>query len=373
MWIPILAAALAGLAVAWPTTTTTTPTTTALNFQPSGGLGTNSTPPFYHPLSDFDFQSLNLALNQQLLELDLFHFGLAKFTVQDFQDVQIFEADRFLIQFLADQKVSHATLLSNMIGEQAANQCTYQFPFQAVREFINFSQQIAAIGESGILGFIEHLNSRAAAQLLAQTLTASSREQMIFRQYEGLFPVPVDFQTAITQSMMWTMLAPFIISCPAGNPVIEFQNFPGLNVVNNPDPTPFINTSTPDNNTDPAITHNRSIPLSFPGRQVNLTWELPGQAIGPNSSFVTNTTAGAPQFVAWISQLNTTYTVLDNIVNQTGTTIQPNGTVFGNGSSAVVNATMFIAITDEDIFVTPFNISMINAHIVAGPAVYQAG
>jgi hypothetical protein len=175
--------------------------------------------------------------------------------------------------------------------------------------------QIAAIGESGILGFIEHLNSRAAAQLLAQTLTASSREQMIFRQYEGLFPVPVDFQTAITQSMMWTMLAPFIISCPAGNPVIEFQNFPGLNVVvrfffvpsppllsihpsltqNNPDPTPFINTSTPDNNTDPAITHNRSIPLSFPGRQVNLTWELPGQAIGPNSSFVTNTTAGAPQ------------------------------------------------------------------------------
>ena len=91
--------------------------------------------------------------------------------------------------------------------------------------------QIAAIGESGILGFIEHLDSRAAAQLLAQTLTASSREQMIFRQYEGLFPVPVDFQTAITQSMMWTMLAPFTLSCPAGNPVIEFQNFPGLNVV----------------------------------------------------------------------------------------------------------------------------------------------
>ena len=54
-----LAAALAGLAVAWPTATTTpTTTTTALNFQPSGGLGTNSTPPFYHPLSDFDFQSL---------------------------------------------------------------------------------------------------------------------------------------------------------------------------------------------------------------------------------------------------------------------------------------------------------------------------
>ena len=180
--------------------------------------------------------------------------------------------------------------------------------------------QIAAIGESSILGFIEHLDSRAVAQLLAQTLTASSHEQMIFCQYEGLFPVSVNFQMVITQSMMWTMLALLILSCPAGNPVIEFQNFPALNVVvrffclstfrlsshllpcyspsfiqNNPDPTPFINTSTPDNNTNPAITHNSSVPLSFPGRQVNLTWELPGQVIGPNSSFVTNTTAGAPQ------------------------------------------------------------------------------
>ena len=27
-------------------------------YVPEGGLGTNSTPPYYHPLSDFDFQSI---------------------------------------------------------------------------------------------------------------------------------------------------------------------------------------------------------------------------------------------------------------------------------------------------------------------------
>lgn len=31
-----------------------------------------------HTVSNFDFQSLNLALNQELIELDLFHNGLAK-------------------------------------------------------------------------------------------------------------------------------------------------------------------------------------------------------------------------------------------------------------------------------------------------------
>ncbi len=34
---------------------------------------------------------------------------------------------------------------------------------------------------------------------------------------------------------------------------------------------------------------------------------------------------------------------------------------------------MFVAITDSDLFLTPFNLSMINPHVVAGPALYQAG
>lgn len=38
-----------------------------------------------------------------------------------------------------------------------------------------------------------------------------------------------------------------------------------------------------------------------------------------------------------------------------------------------INGTMFVAITDANITFTPFNLSMINPHVVAGPALYQAG
>jgi hypothetical protein len=38
-----------------------------------------------------------------------------------------------------------------------------------------------------------------------------------------------------------------------------------------------------------------------------------------------------------------------------------------------VNGTMFIAITDMNLTVTPSNLSMINPHVYAGPALYQAG
>ena len=64
---------------------------------------------------------------------------------------------------------------------------------------------------------------------------------------------------------------------------------------NNPDATGFYNTNIIGNDTTPAITRNRSVPLSFPGREVYLSWENPGIQVGYNNSFTTNTTAGPGQ------------------------------------------------------------------------------
>jgi len=340
---------------------------------PPGGLGIGDRSPQYVPMSDFDWQSLNLALNQEYIELDLFNYALARFSVQDFENVGLDAEDRFLIEFMAQQEIGHAIMLINMLGPFAAKPCTYRYPFNTVREFIDFCQKVTRWGESSVFGFIEHLNSRPAAQLLLQAISTESRQQMSFRQFEGLFPFPVWFETGITQSMHWTLLAPYVVTCPAENPRIAWQNFPALNITNNPDATPYYNTSIPGNDTTPAITHNRSEPLSFPGRRVEFSWELPGRAVGYNDSYRTMTNASEPRFVAWINQLNLTYTPLENIQNQTGFTIQPDILIYGNGTAPVFNGTMFVAITDIDLFVTPANISELNAHIVAGPALYQAG
>jgi hypothetical protein len=84
--------------------------------------------------------------------------------------------------------------------------------------------------------------------------------------------------------------------------------------------------------------------------------------------------------VAYVTQLNVTYSPLIISNASAGdassgvsreTTIQPNVATF-EGDPAI-NRIMFIALTDTDIFLTPFNLSMINPHVVAGPALYQAG
>ena len=121
----------------------------------------------------------------------------------------------------------------------------------------------------------------------------------------------------------------------------------------------------------PGITRNRSIPLSFAGRQVFFEWEAPGQAVGPNNSYVTATSAGAPAYVVWVNQLNVTYSDLTLTAANQGYTFQPNTSTY-QGDPAI-NGTMFVALTDANITYTAFNLSMINPHVVAGPALYQAG
>jgi hypothetical protein len=153
--------------------------------------------------------------------------------------------------------------------------------------------------------------------------------------------------------------------------------------------------------------------LSSAGREVRFKWEDPGKKVGYDDKYTTSTTAGAPkvslfynlhiflydsndilyQYVAWISQLNTTFTKLSDIKDNCGSSKQPGGNIFGDDSALLINDTMFVfsclccfddlisnrvlarfaLITDDNPFVTPFNLAMLNKHVVAGPAIYQAG
>jgi hypothetical protein len=162
---------------------------------------------------------------------------------------------------------------------------------------------------------------------------------MIFRQMNGMHPMPVWFETGIPQSWAWTYLAPYISSCPENTTRLAWQNFPALHIVNQANPNRIspndtadwertgnrtsdpaithlpqnascLNTNETGYGCGPAITHNRSEPLSFAGKQVRLLWDNPGQAVGPNNSYVTSTTAGTPSWVAWVAELNLTYTPL---------------------------------------------------------------
>lgn len=189
------------------------------------------------------------------------------------------------------------------------------------------------------------------------------------QQFEGLFPMPVWFEVGVPQSFAWTLLAPYIKSCPAGNPRLPWQNFPTLHILNNYNAIQAngsANASYP-----PAITHNRQ--LSHPGDEVHFFFEPPGQAVGPNMSYVTSTiTEESPKWAAWFNQLNITYTPLYNVSENEAYTRQPNLTLYSE-LNQIVNGTVFVALTDTDLYLTPHNVSLVLPHVVAGPNLWQAG
>jgi hypothetical protein len=102
-------------------------------YVPAGGLGTNGTLPRYMVESDFDYESIVLGLYQEWIELDVFNNAVATFSEDDFLAAGLNQEDISLIQFMAQQEQGHATLLSNMLGETAPPQCTYNYPYTNVR------------------------------------------------------------------------------------------------------------------------------------------------------------------------------------------------------------------------------------------------
>ncbi|KAM0090101.1 hypothetical protein ACP6JD_006505 [Aspergillus fumigatus] len=262
--------------------------------------------------------------------------------------------------------------------------------YMTVREFIDFNVKLTRWGESGTWGWLSHLDSKEVATLVVEAEAIEARQQSIFRQLLGLQPMPIWFAAGIPQSWHWTLLAQYISSCPANNTRLVWQNFPNLHVVNQANPNRInanataawevvgnrttgqscVHNNVTGYNCGPAISRDKYDPLTFPGRKVELTWDEPGRAVGPNNSYVTSTTAGKPSFVAWLSQLNLTYTELKVTGENKGYAYQPASEVFE--TDPALNGTAFIALTDTDMFVTPYNLTILNPHIRA-LGLYQAG
>jgi hypothetical protein len=254
-------------------------------YTPAGGLGTNGSLPRYMVESDFDYESITLGLYQEWIELDAFNNGLATFTEEQFLAAGLSPEDMELLRYMAQQEEGHATLLTNMLGETAPPQCTYNYPYTTVREYMDFQQKLTRFGESGVWGFINHLDSREVGQLLAQSIATEARQQMAFRQMSGLFPMPVYFETGIPQSWSWSLLAPYISSCPANTTRLAWQNFPVLHVVNQPNINRWSANDTADNEVtgeraaDPSIS---TIPVEESCENLNVTGYGCGPAISRN-------------------------------------------------------------------------------------------
>ncbi|KAL9937174.1 hypothetical protein V8E36_003583 [Tilletia maclaganii] len=329
--------------------------------------------PDYRARTPFDRASIALALHQEYIELDAFNYAIIRFSEADWEGWGITPEYVHLIRFFGQQEEGHATAFANMLGPRAPLPCSYRYPWAnatsaSVPKFIDWSQKSTQLGESGTIGWIPLLDNPAPASIVEQAIVTESRQQFAFRQLEGLFPIPVWFSTGLTQPMHWTILSRYIVACPKENKPLPWPIFPRLRVLNQPDAIAAGAAAG-----GPAISHNLTS-LTYPGRIVELQWDAPGEVQGPYAQRTQTVTDGIPRFAAWFGNLNVTLTSLFDVDlgARTAKTRQPGDTVFPGVGQRVINGTVFVALVDKHIFVTPENLTLTNNHIVAGPEWYQA-
>ncbi|CAO1617244.1 unnamed protein product [Parajaminaea phylloscopi] len=328
--------------------------------------------PQYAAFSAFDWHSLNLGTHQELIELDLFLNAVNQFTEKDFADAGLSNDDRALLHYFGLQEIGHAQVLSNLLGAKAPKACKYEYPYTDVRSYLEFNEGLTRWGESGVYGFLPSLDNRANAQILLQSIATEARQQYTFRQWLGVDPVKVWFETGIPQAWAWTLLSKYIKSCPSSNVPVGFSIFPELTVLNQPDIAAIGEKAG-----GAAIARNTSKFVN-PGDTVKLSWDQPGKTQGPYKQ-KTEVLADdkTPRFAAWVNQYNVTYTALENISKNGSksyaSTKFPSGNVLPGQNQPTLAGTVFIAITNSaDRSLTPLNLTLINGATLAGPALFQA-
>ncbi len=111
----------------------------------------------------------------------------------------------------------------------------------------------------------------------------------------------------VPQSWAWTLLSPWIVSCPEENQPLAWEIYPTLNWTNKPDAIAAGKAAG-----GPSISNNVTA-LTQEGQENTFTWEQPGKTVGPYNQQTVEHNGGVPKYAAYVSQFNVTYSPLYDV------------------------------------------------------------
>jgi len=255
-----------------------------------------------------DTDILNYALTLEYLEATFYQEALSKYDESAFKAAN---ADRQRFTEIAAQEAQHVSFLAGALGSNATAACKYSFPYTDVESFITLASVIESVGVSAYLGAAAFIQNKDYLTAAGSILTTEARHQAYLGHVTGGAPWSGPEDTPLSFNDVYSLVAPFITSCPESNPALPVKAFPALNV-------------TSSNNTA--------------GSELTVSYNA------------TNGTDNGSVYAAFFSGLNTTFVPLSN-----NTARIPN-----------FNGTAFVVLTSS-------NDTVSDANTLAGPAVLSLG
>ena len=175
-------------------------------------------------ISDADI--LNYALTLEQLENKFYREGLANFTAEAFAQAG-FDATFYAnLQVISQDETVHVNFLTTALeaaGAQPVAECTYSFGVTDPQSFVMTSSILEGVGVSAYLGAAAEIMSAQYLTAAGSILTVESRHSAYIRSSLSQIPFPSPFDVPLSLNQVYTLAAPFIVSCPESNPPLPVK------------------------------------------------------------------------------------------------------------------------------------------------------
>ena len=176
---------------------------------------------------------LNYALTLEHLEDKFYREGLSNFTVADFAAAGFDETFYNNIKETSLDETTHVSFLTTALtaaGATPVAECTYDFGVTDVKSFIATASILEGVGVSAYLGAAADIMSKTYLTAAGSILTVEARHNAYIRAGLKELPYPQPFDAPLTFDDVYSLAAPFIVSCPSSNPALPVKAFPTLTI-----------------------------------------------------------------------------------------------------------------------------------------------
>ena len=181
---------------------------------------------------------LSTDYQEEHLEDKFYREGLATFSASDFTTAGFDASIRTNIQQVSSDETTHVSFLTAALtkaGVIPVKECTYNFGLTDVKSFLTTASVLEGVGVSAYLGAAADIMSKNYLTAAGSILTVESRHSAYIRNAIGDSPFPTPFDVPLDFDEVYTLAAPFIVSCPSDNPTLPVKAFPMLKASpNNP-------------------------------------------------------------------------------------------------------------------------------------------